>query len=63
MTTLKKGEHLLSKEEFSVYLNVSVATLDRWQREKRIIPIRIGRTVRYTKDCIVEPSKTADNGE
>jgi excisionase family DNA binding protein len=54
-------EQLLTKEQAAVYLQISSPTLDRLVKDEQIIPVRIGRNVRFKKealDNIKQPQKT-----
>ena len=38
---------LLTRQEVADQLRVTVRTLERWEDEGRLVPIRLGRNVRY----------------
>lgn len=42
-----------TREETSLILGVSFPTLYRWEKEKCLIPLRIGRKVIYLRDEVV----------
>lgn len=42
-----EGDKLITKQEAAKRLDVTVSTLWRWEKEKYLIPIKVGRRVRY----------------
>lgn len=48
---------LLSKEELATNLKVSVPTIDKWIRNKKITPIKIGRRVYFNDSSILNMLK------
>lgn len=43
---------LLTKPEAAAILRVVPRTLERWARDGELVPVRIGRTVRYAPEDI-----------
>lgn len=47
---------LLTKEAAAVFLQISTPSLDRWVKEGKITPIKIGRTVRFSRESLINLS-------
>jgi predicted site-specific integrase-resolvase len=50
-------QKLMTKVETCMFLQISSATLDRWIREKKVSPIRIGKVVRFTPEMFLHSEK------
>ena len=46
---------LLTKEEAAVYLQISFSNLDRLIRQGILKPIKVGRSVRFTRQALENP--------
>lgn len=51
---VKEPDRLLSRTEASQMLGVSFQTLNRWEKSGYLVPVRIGVSVKYWKNQIVE---------
>jgi excisionase family DNA binding protein len=49
---LQNVPDLLTKAETAELLSVSLKTLERWEKEGLLHPVRISRSVRYRRDDI-----------
>jgi excisionase family DNA binding protein len=49
---LQNTPDLLTKAELADYLQVSVKTLERWEKDGLLHPIRLSRSVRYRRDDV-----------
>jgi excisionase family DNA binding protein len=54
LLTHNSDDRLLTKEEAAVFLGVSVPTIERWVREQTIQRIKIGRSIRFSKDALMK---------
>jgi excisionase family DNA binding protein len=55
----------LTRPEVSAYLRVSKPTLSRWAKTGQLVPLKIGRNVRYERSAIermVEKGREAGPG-
>ncbi|MBR3797598.1 MAG: helix-turn-helix domain-containing protein [Bacteroidales bacterium] len=52
-TRKKDSETYLSRKAVSEMLDVTMATLWRWAREKYLLPVHVGRKVRYRKSDVM----------
>lgn len=43
---------LMTKEEACVFLQISAPTLDRWMRLGLVTPLKFGKAVRFSKECL-----------
>lgn len=55
------AENLLTKEAAAVYLNVSGRTIDRYLEKGIIKPTKFGRSIRFKKEDLDNPSKPISN--
>lgn len=58
------NSNYFTKEELAIELHVSVATINKWIVNKKIVPIKIGRRALFLKSSFQESSisNTKNNG-
>jgi excisionase family DNA binding protein len=56
-------DRLLTKAEASTFLQVSKPTLDRLVKSGVIKAIKIGRSVRFTRETLQEPNYSASKNQ
>ena len=57
---------LIARDRTAERLGVSMATLDRWVREKRLEPVRLGRRVLFephTVEAFIEEAKSTGGSQ
>ena len=47
-------KQILTVQDLKEFLNISEATIYKWKRERGLPHIKIGRTLRFNKDRILE---------
>lgn len=47
-------KQILTVQDLKEFLNISEATIYKWKRERELPHIKIGRTLRFNKDSIIE---------
>lgn len=52
-----KKKQLINRAELCKHLKVSEPTIIRWERNKKIRAIRLGRSIRYDLDDVIEHLK------
>ncbi len=57
----KDNDILLTRQATAEMLDVTLATLWRWEREGSLLPIRIGKKVRYRKSEVKKIQKGRGN--
>ena len=45
---------ILTVQDLKEFLNISEATIYKWKRERRLPYIKIGRTLRFDKNSIIQ---------
>jgi excisionase family DNA binding protein len=54
----KEPEHLLKKPEVAAFFGTTVRTVENWMRSGEIPFFRIGRSIRFKKDDILQHLNT-----